>query len=71
MERDAAWAVVAEIEQLVNERRAGRAVGLVELDPLTWELLTLWAATEAEFERAHQARMRQLFEALARQGMEC
>jgi hypothetical protein len=64
-ERDAVNAVVAHIEGLVVEQSAGRQPDLKDLTPLEWELLCLWHGHQAEFERAHQARMKQLFDALA------
>ena len=59
-------AVVSGIEYLVMQRRAGRRLSLAEQDPMEWRLLCEWAAAEDAYERAHQARVRVLVEALPR-----
>lgn len=55
---------VAAIERLVEERRAGRAVAIEELDPLTWELLVIWEAREREHELLFRSDFADLIAAL-------
>ncbi len=56
--------IVARIESLARQRRAGRVLKLEELDALTWKLLVVWIAAEDAFNRAHQARLSALIKAL-------
>lgn len=65
---DEGEAVVAAVERLARERRAGKPVLPSSVDALTWELLLVWDEAVAAHERAHQARITALVEALATRG---
>jgi hypothetical protein len=63
-EVEEAGALAAHIERLVQERDSGRRLSRSLLDPLEWEMIVVWDSLVKAYERAHQARVTQLFEAL-------
>jgi hypothetical protein len=63
-EAEEADALAAHVERLVQERDSGRRLSRSRLDPLEWEGILIWDMIVKAHERAHQARVAQLFEAL-------
>ena len=54
----------ADIERLTTERRAGRQIGLTDLDPLEFELMCVWESREREYELLFRSDFSDLIAAL-------
>lgn len=55
-----------EVERIIAVRDAGFGVRAAELTPIQFECVVEWERQVAEWRRAHEARVKALFESLLR-----